>query len=132
MNFSATMGLNHGNDSMSDSVTIAADAKDTFGDLNNPIALPAATTVNVSLNVDPDALKAYYIKSTVAVTLTTTNSSGVADVVAIAANEPVFWHSKMGLPDTARFANRNPWTNLAFNNPGAAAGTLQMIFARTP
>jgi hypothetical protein len=130
MDFVAQMGLNHGNDSINKNVTISADTKDVYGDLNDPLLVPAASTLNVSLNVDPDSLAAYYVFSTVDLTLTTTNSAGIADVVSIVANEPVFWHNKMGLSDAARFANRNPWTNLAFANAGATEGQLQMIFAR--
>lgn len=129
MDFTAQMTLNHGQDVITQSVTIAADAKDVFGDLTDPIALPPSSTVNVSLNIDPDALKAFMILSTVDVTLTTTNSSGAADVVSISANEPLFWYDGLGWAN-GPFANRNPWTNLAFQNAGATAGELRMLFAR--
>jgi hypothetical protein len=129
VDFIYSSSLTHSNDAISKSLTIVADTKDVFGDADSPIAVAAGATVNISLNVDPDLLIAYFILVSVAMTLTTTNTSGGADVINILANEPLAWHNKMQIAN-GHFANRNPWTNLAFHNAGSSDGTLRVMIAR--
>lgn len=93
------------------------------------IAVGAGATVNYSIGGDPDDAKAYVITPTFNGTLTTTNNpAGTPDVIPLVANEPLAWHHKMQL--AKHFANANPWTNWAFANTDAAAGTVAIMVIR--
>lgn len=117
--------LVQGQDVVSKSLTLSADEK-----VVAQIAVAAGATVNYLASGDPDAVVAYELLPTFTGTLTTTNSTGSADVVNLTANVPVFWHNQMGIPDTGRFANRNPWTNWAIHNTGSTDGTLSVLILR--
>jgi len=129
MNFTATETLSQGQDVMTVSLTLAADAKEVFGDSNTPVNVAAGTTVTLVVTADPDTVVAYEILCSVGMTLTATNSTGAPDVITINAGEPLFWHNKMKL--AKHFVNANPWTTWAFNNAGTVAGTVRIILART-
>lgn len=116
--------FNQGQDVLTNEVTVTADSKDY-----SEIAVAAGATINFTIGMDPDNVAGYLILPDFTGTLTTTNSTGSADVVTLTANVGLGWHSQMGLTDS-RFVNRNPWTSWALHNTGATDGTFKVLIMR--
>jgi hypothetical protein len=128
VNFVFETRLTQGADVVNASVTISTDADGKVW--NESLAVGAGATVNYTgMAGDPDNVKCYEILPTFSGTLTTTNSSGGADVIPLVANKPIAWNNAMGWTN-GHFANRNPWTNWAFANTDAAAGTVKILIGR--
>ena len=125
MDFIFQTRLTQSSDVTEGTVTLVADGK-VF---NEAVAVAAGATVNYTgMAGDPDNVVCYEILPTFGGTLTTTNSSGVADVVALVANKPLAWNNASGL--VKHFANANPWTNWAFHNTDATDGTVKILIGR--
>lgn len=117
--------FNQGQDVVTQSLTVSADEK-----VYAQVPVAAGATVTYLATGDPDAVAAYVISPDFTGTLTTTNSTGASDVVALAAGVPLFWNNQMGIPDTGRFANRNPWLSWSLHNTGTTDGTLTVLIMR--
>lgn len=129
MNFVFETRLTQGADVVNASVTISVDADGKV--YNESLAVGAGATVNYTgMAGDPDAVKCYSILPTFNGTLTTTNNpAGTPDVVTLVANQPIAWNNATGIAN-GHFANRSPWTNWAFANTDAAAGTVKIMIGR--
>lgn len=121
MDISFQITMNEGQDVSTATATITTDTKT----VTPKIDVAAGATVNYLITLDPDAVAAYCVIPTFNGTLTTTNGAGAPDVITLVANQPVAWHNKMGL--AKHFANANVWSNWAFHNTDAGAGTVSIF-----
>lgn len=116
--------FNHGQDVINATVTITGDEK-VYAELT----IPASDNDDFVIGGDPDNVKGYVILPTFDGTLTTTNTSGAADVITLTANQPLAWNNASGIAN-GHFANRNVWTNWNFANSDDEEGTVTILIIR--